>query len=160
MVEACRVLKVDLTSGKVREEILSGEHVRRFVGGRALGAMLLYSELRPNVDPLGPENKLIFSVGPLTGTTAQGSSRYCVTTKSPLTNLYLDSLAGGYFGPELKKTGFTSVVVEGKSPDPVYLLIRDNEVEIRDASTIWGMTVEHTQEFIKEDLRDQGVRIA
>lgn len=160
MVEACRVLKVDLTSGKAREEILSGEHVGRFLGGRALGAMLLYNELRPNVDPLGPENKLIFSVGPLTGTVAQGSSRYCVNTKSPLTNLYLDSLSGGYFGPELKKTGFTSVVIEGKSPDPVYLLIRDNEVEIRDASTIWGMTVGHTQEFIKEDLRDQGVRIA
>ena len=159
-VGACNVLRVNLTTGQVQSESLPGTGVHKLLGGRALGAMLLYNEVPAHVDPLGPENKLLFSTGPLTGTSAEGSARYCVHTKSPQTGLYLMALSGGYFGPELKKTGHDILIVEGRSPNPVYLLIRDDTVEFKDASRVWGMLVEHTHEFIEQELRDRDVRMA
>ncbi|MBU2509862.1 aldehyde ferredoxin oxidoreductase family protein [bacterium] len=112
------------------------------------------------IDPLSLENKLIFGIGPLTGTSAPSSSRYILHTKSPQTGLYMSSLAGGYFGPELRKTGFEMVIIEGKAESPVYLSISDEKAEIKDASTIWGMDTQDTQQFIKSELHDDKVRIA
>ncbi|MDP2728387.1 MAG: aldehyde ferredoxin oxidoreductase family protein [Dehalococcoidia bacterium] len=154
-----RLLRVNLTTEQAQKELLPEEDVARLIGGRALGAMILYNELSPGIDPLGPENELIFTTGPLTGTTAQGSSRYCVTTKSPLTGLYLMALSGGYFGPEFKRTGHDVLLIEGKASEPTYLLIKPDGVEFRDARLFWGMNTSNTQEFIKDEVGDERVRI-
>ncbi len=130
------------------------------LGGRALGALRLYNELKPGIDPLGSDNKLMFSVGPLAGTSAPGTSRYCVQTRSPLTGLYLQSYSGGYFGAELKKAGIDSLIIEGKSDKPVYVLISQDGVHLKDARHIWGLTTDHTQEVTKDELGDSSVRIA
>ncbi len=153
------LLRVDLSTGKVEREELPGEYLRNYLGGRVLGDVLLYNELSVGVDPLLPQNKLIFGTGPLTGTSAPGSPRYIVHSKSPLTGLYLNGLAGGYFGPELRRTGYDLVIIEGKSEKPVYLVITD-EVEFRDASPAWGMNTRDTQDFIKDELNDSNIRIA
>ena len=155
-----KILRVNLNNQQVTRETIAEKDVELFLGGRALGDLLLYNELAPGIDPLSPENKLIFGTGPLTGTNTVGSSRYVVLTKSPLTGLYLSSLAGGYFAPELRRSGHDFVIVEGKSPHPVYVAILDNMVEIRDASRLWGMTTSNTQEFIKSEVGDNNLRIA
>jgi aldehyde:ferredoxin oxidoreductase len=131
-----------------------------FLGGRVLGDIYMYNELSPGIDPLSPANKLFFGTGPLTGTNVPGSSRYIIHTKSPLTGLYLNGLAGGYFGPELRKTGNDMLVIEGKAERPVYLSITSDNVEVKDASRYWGMTTIDFQEFIKDELGDSKVRIA
>lgn len=154
------LLRVNLTTGKIDREVIPDEDVQMFIGGRVLGDMLLYNELAVGIDPLSPQNKLIFGTGPLTGTNAPGSSRYIVHTRSPLTGLYLSSLAGGYFGPEMKKAGYDVIIIEGKSEGSVYLSISDDKVELRDAGTFWGMTTGDVQEFIKDELGDSKVRIA
>ncbi|MFC1824298.1 aldehyde ferredoxin oxidoreductase family protein [Thermodesulfobacteriota bacterium] len=140
---------MNLTTGQIHHETIADQDVQMFLGGRVLGDMLLYRELDAGIDPLSPENKILFSTGPLTGTNAPGSSRYIVHTKSPLTGLYLNSLAGGYFGPELRKSGYDSILIEGKSENPVYLSISEDEVKMVDARPFWGMTTGDTQELIK-----------
>jgi len=140
--------------------VIPDEDVQMFLGGRVLGDMLLYNEVAAGIDPLSPQNKLLFCTGPLTGTNAPGSPRYIVHTKSPLTGLYLSSLAGGYFGPELKRTGHDIVIIEGKSERPTYLVISDDKVELRNAGPFWGMTTGDVQEFIKDELGDSKSRIA
>ncbi len=157
---AHKVLRINLTTGEIGREETGGKVVEALLGGRALGAMRLYDELKPGIDPLGPDNKLMFSVGPMAGTSAPGNSRYCVQTKSPLTGLYLQSFAGGYFGAELKRTGIDSVVIEGRAEKPVYILMSDDGVQLRDASHLWGLTTDHTQEVIKDELGDKDVRMA
>ncbi len=149
------LLRVNLTSGQMRYETIADQDVQMFLGGRALGNMLLYRELDAGIDPLSPENKLIFSTGPLTGTIAPGGSRYIVHTKSPLTGLYLNSLAGGYFGPELRKSGYDSIIIEGKSDHPVYLSVTEDEAKLVDAGPYWGMTTGDTQEFIKSNTNSK-----
>ena len=154
------LLRVDLTTRKIDREMIPEEDVQMFLGGRVLGDMLLYNELAAGIDPLSPQNKLIFGTGPLAGTSAPGSPRYIVHSKSPLTGLYLSSLAGGYFGPELRRTGHDTILIEGKSEQPVYLVISDDKVEFRDARPIWGMTTRDVQQFIRDELGDSKVRIA
>jgi len=155
-----RLLRVNLTSGEITKETIADEDVKMFVGGRVLGDMLLYRELAPGIDRLSPQNILLFGTGPLTGTATQGSSRYIVHTKSPLTGLYSSSLAGGYFGPEMRKAGYDMILVEGRAENPVYLMINDARVEIKDASAFWGMSTGDVQEFIKDELGDSKYRIA
>ncbi|RLG46417.1 MAG: aldehyde ferredoxin oxidoreductase, partial [Thermoproteota archaeon] len=117
------VLEVDLTRDRIWERELSEEDARLFLGGKGLGVRILLRELAPGVDPLSPENLLVFSTGPLTGTAAPTSGRFAVVTKSPLTGLFLDSQVGGWFGPELKRAGFDAVVVRGRADHPVALLV-------------------------------------
>lgn len=131
-----RVLRINLTTGKFQEEMLPHEEVRSFIGGRASGAMMLYNEVTPGIYPLGLDNKLIFSTRTLCGTNALGSARYCLHTKSPQTGLYLVGIAGGYFSPELKKTGHVAVILEGKAEKPLNIVISNTSVEIKDASRI------------------------
>ena len=154
------LLRVNLTTGKVNREEIPDEDIQMFLGGRVLGDILLYRELAPGIDPLSPENKLFFGAGPLTGTQAPASSRYVVHCKSPLTGLYLSALAGGYFGPELRKAGHDVIAIEGKAEKPVYLVISDDKVEIKDATALWGMTTGDTQDCIKDELGDSKFRIA
>jgi len=133
------LLRVTLSNGNVKRERLSDETIRKYLGGKCLGAKILYEELEPGIDPLGPENKLIFAAGPLTGAPFAGHSRYVVMGKSPLTGGWGESHAAGFFGPELKYAGYDIIVFEGRSDKPVYLWVHDGTAELRDATGLWGI---------------------
>jgi aldehyde:ferredoxin oxidoreductase len=146
------ILRVDLTRGKITKEPLNHEWARDYIGGRGLGAKYLYEEMDPTVDPLGPDNKLIFATGPLTGTNASCGARYMVITKGALTNAITTSNSGGHWGPELKFAGYDMVILEGRADRPCYLWIYDEDVEIRSADHLWGKNVWETEDFIREEM--------
>ncbi len=150
-----KLLKVDLSSKKTSEINVEKDIIKNFIGGKGLGAYLLYTMLKPHTDPLSPDNLLMFLNGPFTGTPYPTSGRTTVVTKSPLTGLYLDCHAGGYFGPELKKTGYDGIVFEGASEKPVYLWINDGNVEIRDATHLWGLPVSKTVKRLREETDEK-----
>ncbi|MDD5093984.1 MAG: aldehyde ferredoxin oxidoreductase family protein [Dehalococcoidia bacterium] len=152
---AGQILRVNLTKGDWKVEELDMDLVRRFIGGRGLGGKILFDEVDPNVDPLGPENKLIFVTGPLTGTGAPTGCRYMVVAKSPLTGAIGYANSGGYLGAELKFAGYDGIIFEGKSEKPVYLSIDDDEIELKPASHLWGKSSTETDELIKAELGDQ-----
>jgi aldehyde:ferredoxin oxidoreductase len=157
---AGRILRVDLTNGLVKAEPLNMDWARAYVGSRGLASKYLVEEMDPKTDPLSPANKLIWATGPLTGTMASTGGRYTVVTKGPLTNAIACSNSGGYFGAELKMAGWDMVIVEGKSPKPVYLFISDDVAELRDASGLWGKTVWQTEELLKKTLQDPLLRVS
>ncbi|MCH8090384.1 MAG: aldehyde ferredoxin oxidoreductase family protein, partial [Chloroflexi bacterium] len=146
-----KILRVDLTRGVITKEDLNMEWARDYVGTRGLATRYLYEEMDPAVDPFSPENKLILSTGPLTGTGASTSSRYAVVTKGPLTGAVTGSNSGGHWGPELKFAGYDMVILEGQSPEPVYLWIYDDDVQLVSARDLWGRTVWETEEWIRND---------
>jgi aldehyde:ferredoxin oxidoreductase len=154
-----KILRVNLSSEKITTEPLSENIAEAFIGGKGLGAYILYSELKPNIDPLGPENKLIFATGPLTGTIMPGSAKYAVMALSPLTKILGEAYSGGFFGPELKFAGYDAIVVEGKAESPVYIWIYNDDVEIRDASNIWGKDVAETVNEVRL-ITDKKARVA
>lgn len=157
----CRkALRVDLTNQKIMTEDLSPEFLNGYLGGRGLNMKRLYDEVPPGVDPLGPDNKLFIGVGPLTGTLFPGSARVNFSAKSPQTGILGDSNAGGFFGPELKFAGFDQVIIEGASPRPVYLYIKNGKAELRSAEHLLGRDVFATQEGIIEELGDTRVQVA
>ncbi|MBU4189449.1 MAG: aldehyde ferredoxin oxidoreductase, partial [Candidatus Thermoplasmatota archaeon] len=147
-----KILDVDLTDKKIKTTNLDEKNAKKFVGGKGLGAKILYDNLKKNVDPLSPENIIIFASGPLTATLAPSSARWCVVTKSPLTNLFLDSQVGGSFGVKMKKAGFDFIIVRGKSPSPVYLNVTDESCEIVDAENLWGKGCFYTEKTLKKEL--------
>jgi aldehyde:ferredoxin oxidoreductase len=136
-----KMLRVDLTSEKIWTEDLNDEWARDYIGGKGLGLRYLFHVSGPKVDPLSPENALILMTGPLAGTTAPGSSRVCITTKSPATGTFLDSHMGGGIGAEIKYAGYDGIIITGKASTPVYLCITDDTVAIEDAQGIWGLGV-------------------
>ncbi|MEM4520234.1 MAG: aldehyde ferredoxin oxidoreductase N-terminal domain-containing protein, partial [Candidatus Bathyarchaeia archaeon] len=146
-----RILRLDLTNHKYFIEPLKRELVEDFIGGRGFGIKILFDELSSGVDPLSPENKLVFTIGPLAGTKVQSASRWIAQFKSPLTNAYCRSVGGGFFGAELKFAGYDAIIVEGRSEKPVYVWVNDDKVEFRDASLVWGMTTLATKEFLLEE---------
>jgi len=150
-----KLLQIDLSNKKINEINVEDDVVRNFLGAKGLGAYLLYTMLDSHTDPLSPDNLLMFLNGPLTGTSFPTSGRTTVVTKSPLTGLFLDSHAGGFFGPELKKTGYDGIVLKGVSEKPVYLWINDGKVEIRDATHLWGLPVSETVKKIREDTDEK-----
>jgi len=147
-----RVLNVDLTHRQVSEEPLNMEWARKFIGGKGLGARYLYDRVKPGTDPLGPDNVFMIWTGPLAGTIAPSSPKYCVVTKGPQTGLYLDSHAGGIFGVELKFAGYDGVIITGKADSPVYLWIEDGKAEIRDASHLWGKSAHEAEDLLHQEL--------
>ena len=155
-----RILHVNLSDGKIRTETPDEKFYRRYLGGWGFIAYYLLKELKPDVKPLSPENKLIIATGPVTGVPIAGSGRNAVGAKSPLTEGFGASEGGGFFGAELKKAGFDCVVIEGESEDPVYLWIHDGEAELRDARHLWGMHIADSQQAIREELGDNLVRTA
>jgi len=136
---AGKILRVNLTEGKCVSEPINSTWLRQFVGGKGLAARYLYDLVPKGVDPLSPQNVLILMTGPLTGTIASTMSRVAVVTKSPLSNTFLDSYAGGYFPAELKFAGFDGIIVLGKAPNDVYLWIKDGEPELKDANHLRGV---------------------
>ncbi|GAB4399789.1 MAG: aldehyde ferredoxin oxidoreductase family protein [Rhodoferax sp.] len=157
---AGKILRVNLTAGTVKAEPLNMEWARAYIGSRGLGTKYLVEEVDPKVDPLSPDNKIIWATGPLTGTMASTGGRYTVITKGPLTGAVACSNSGGYWGAELKMAGWDMVIFEGKSPKPVYLYINDDVAELRDAAHLWGQSVWQTEEIIKKSLQDPLVRVS
>ena len=149
-----KLLRVNLTEGSILQEEIPEEKAKKFLGGRGLGTKYLFDELKRGIDPLGPENKLIFMTGLLTGTPSPSASRYSVVTKSPLTNIWAQSSSGGRWGVDLKHSGFDGIVFEGISERPVYLTIDDEKAELRDATDLWGKNVSETTQLLKERLGD------
>lgn len=150
-----KLLEVNLSTRKVNTVSVEKDIIKNFLGGKGLGAYLLYTMLKPNTDPLSPDNILLFINGPVTGTSYPTSGRTVVVTKSPLTGLFLDCHAGGYFGPELKRAGYDGVILKGASEKPVYIWINNGDVEIRDASHIWGLRISDTVNKIRDETNDQ-----
>lgn len=153
-----KILHVDLTkeTTSVRE---FPKELKQYIGGRGLGVKLVYDN-GANIDPLSPENIMVFATGPLTGTRAPESGRYCVVSKSPATGTVFDSNSGGTWGPELKFAGFDVVVIKGKAKNPVYLWINDGSAEIKSASEVWGKDVFETTDTLVEEVGDKKAKVA
>ncbi len=154
---AGRILFVDLETRKIEVEELSREFALKYVGGSGFGSRLLYDMSRPGLDAFDPASPMIIGQGPLSGTLAPASGRYQLVAKSPLTGFFMRSNGGGNFGPEMKWAGYDLIVVRGASEKPVYLWIEDDEVEIRDASHLWGKTTWDTLSTIRSELGDQEI---
>ncbi len=143
-----RLLRVDLSNQKVSIETIDPNILKDYIGGRGVAIRYLYDEVDPQVDPLAPENKLIFATGPLTATTAPTGNRYMVVTKSPLTGALAHSNSGGDFPTWMKRSGFDMYIFEGRAANPVYVWINEDEVEIRPADHLWGKEVPETTETL------------
>jgi len=154
-----KVLRVNLTTHTWKEEKIPEEVYRKYIGGLGLGSILLYKEVDPKVDPLDPLNKVIITTGPFQGTGIPGSSRWVAVAKSPLTGIIGHTTGGGFFGVELKKTGYDAIVIEGQSKDSVYLWIEDGKVEFRDARKIWGLDAYEAAKAIKEEIGDKKISV-
>ena len=139
-----KILRINLTKNAITEEKLDEKIARNFVGGRGLGAKIISDEVDPKTDALSENNKLVFLAGPLTGTKAPTSGRFCASFKSPLTGTIADSQAGGAWGPWLKKAGYDAAIIEGKAEAPQYLLISDDGCELHDANGLWGKGTKET----------------
>ncbi len=149
------ILRVNLTTGKISKEPTPPDVVRDFIGGRGFGAYFLFKEVPKGADPLGPENKLIISSGPFSGLMIPGAGKCDFATKSPLTGGYASSSLGGLFTAELKYAGLDSIILEGISPKPVYLFIDDGQVELRDASSLWGKGTISVEKEFKDKLGEE-----
>ncbi len=155
-----KILRVNLTEGSISEEPLNMEWADQYIGQRGLATRYFVEETDPRCDPLGPDNKLIFATGPLTGTMASTGGRYSVITKGPLTGAIACSNSGGFIGAELKSAGWDMVICEGRSPGPVMLHIVDDRVELLPADDLWGKSVWDTDKLIHQKLNDPQIRIA
>lgn len=144
-----KYLDVDLTSERIQEKKLDKELAEKFIGGKGLGAKILYDELEAGVDPLSPENIILFMTGPLTGTSVVTSGRWCLVTKSPHTGIYLDSQIGGNFGHRLKKAGYDFILVRGKAANLCYLLVTSEGSTIISAKEVWGRGTFATEEILQ-----------
>ena len=142
------ILRVDLSTGSITREPLPQDALRPLLGGKGLGAYLLFHELPAGVDPLSPDNRLILNVGPLTGTTAPTAGRLGSTTKSPATGTYSDSYCGGYFGQTMKYAGYDAILLQGAASEPVMLVIDDERVELRPAADLWGRTIPQANDLL------------
>jgi aldehyde:ferredoxin oxidoreductase len=155
-----KALRVNLTTGSITPESFDEGFARRYVGGWGFIAYYLLKELDAGVDPLGPQNKLIFTTGPLTGQPIAGGGRHVVGAKSPLTGGFGGSECGGFWGAELKRAGWDTILFEGVAPSPVYLWVKDDQVELRPAEHLWGKETWDVQETIRQELGDKGIRVA
>lgn len=146
-----KLLRIDLTTKTIKEERLSNEILKDYIGGSGLGAKLLFDEVPPGTNPLGSGNKLFLLTGPVTGTGWPTSGRSCFVTKAPLTEIWGESHVGGFLGPELKYAGFDAVAIEGASEKPVFIYIHDGSADIHDASHLWGSDTHETSTTLLKD---------
>ncbi|MFX0172646.1 MAG: aldehyde ferredoxin oxidoreductase family protein [Candidatus Hodarchaeota archaeon] len=153
-----RLIRLNLSTKRIKKEILP-DIINTFIGGKGLGAYILTKELPPKTDPLSPDNKIIITTGPLQGSIVPICGRYCIVTKSPLTGLFLDSHVGGSLGPELKFAGYDAIIIEGASPDPCYISINDDIVQIRNGKFLKGLSTQDKEIWIKETLSEPEAKI-
>lgn len=155
-----KILHIDLTNEVVRTEALDLEMARKYVGGLGFGVKILYDEVLPGMDAFDPEVPIVFTTGPLTATDVPSCGSYVVIAKSPLTNTIAQAEANGFFGLRLKSAGYDAVVVRGKAKKPVYLWINNDQVEIRDASNVWGHNTHETEELLKTETGAKNASVA
>ncbi|TFG12473.1 aldehyde:ferredoxin oxidoreductase [Candidatus Thorarchaeota archaeon] len=155
-----QILRVDLTSNKFSLENTPSDWIRDYIGGDGFALRLLYEEVESGTDPLSANNKLMISTGPITGTLWPMSGRTVFVSKSPLTGIWGESHVGGFLGPELKYAGYDMLVVEGKAEQPVYISVLDDELEILDATDLWGMKTNEVSAGIKKRHADPDTQIA
>jgi aldehyde:ferredoxin oxidoreductase len=153
-----KILRVNLTREQIEEEPLSEDVAKKYIGGRGLAAKILFDELGPGVDPLGPENKLVIASGVMPGISFSGNSRFAVCAKSPLSYAWGESLSGGYMAPKIKQAGFDAIVIDGAAKTPVWLYVNQGKAELRDASKYWGQFTADTEKGIKKELGDGNPR--
>ena len=147
-----KTLEVDLSTGDIKQSDTDPEFARKYIGGMGFGCKILYDEVGPDIDPLSPDNIVVFANGPLTGTNAPCSGRVEITTKSPVTGHIGTGNSGGLFGAALKHAGFDLIVVRKQAEKPVYLWVDDDRVEIREAGHLWGKGTRVTSDIITEEL--------
>lgn len=149
---AGKIAWIDLSNKAIRIEALDEQVARKYLGGKGLGAYLLYKYLPAKTDPLDPKNLLVFATGPLTGTLFPAVARSAVVTKSPLTGTFLDSYSGAYLGPHLKYAGYDAMVISGKADRPSYVWIDEDKITIKDAEDLWGLPCPRAEQLLKEEL--------
>ncbi len=149
------ILDINLSTGKIEKIPVDEKVCRDYLGGTGLGAKIFFDRFPGDVDPLAPENLLIFMTGPMTGTKVPGGNRFGVCARSPLTGHWGEASTGGYFGPELKSAGYDGIIFSGASERPVYLWINGDDVEIRDASDLWGKNTYETTEILWERAKEE-----
>jgi aldehyde:ferredoxin oxidoreductase len=154
-----KILHVDLNTQTTRVEEIPEPILRRHLGGGGLAAYLLLRDMPPGVDPLGPDNVLVFTTSIINGLSLSGTNRYTAAAKSPLTGGYGESEAGGWWAPELRAAGFDGIAVRGRAETPVYLWIKDGQVEFRDARPYWGKLSGEVQEGLEQELGDKRIRV-
>ena len=152
-----KYLDINLSTGKIAEPSLDMRLAEQFIGGKGLGAKILYETMSAGVDPLSPDNILLFMTGPLSGTSVQTSGRWCIVTKSPHTGIYLDSQIGGKFGHRLKRAGYDFILCRGKVNSPSYLEISSEKVEIHPAEDLWGKGTYLTENILKKKYKGSEV---
>ncbi len=145
-----KILTIDLSSNMISTEPLNQEYLKNFLGGSGYACRYLYNKIDKETDPLSPNNILMFMTGIFCGSTVPTSGRFVACSKSPYTGLWGESNCGGFFGPELRKTGYEGIVIMGASEMPVYLEINDNSINIKDASDLWGKGTFETSRILKE----------
>jgi len=155
-----KILRIDLSYERITVLKKDEKFYRMFLGGDGFIAYFLLNEMQSRINPLSPENKLIFSLGPFTGTTVVASGRNAVGAKSPLTGGIAFSHVGEFWGAELKRAGYDALIIEGKAERPVYIMIKDGEVKICQAKHLWGLSTKETQQIIRNKMGDQKVRVA
>jgi aldehyde:ferredoxin oxidoreductase len=157
---AGRILRVNLSTGRLFQREFPRELAYEFLGGSGLGTKILWDEVGRSVEPFSEDNRLIFAVGPLTGTIYPTAGRFEVVGKSPLTGIYGDANAGGHFAPKMKQAGFDAVVIQGRSEKPVYLWLNNGVAEIRDARSVWNRGTDETEEILREELGNPFIQVA
>lgn len=155
-----KYLRVNLSTGEINVKELNPEFAENYLGGEGFGIKILWDEVPPEVEPLSPENKIIFATGPLNGTFWPNAGRLEAISKSPLTGIYGDSNCGGFFAPELKYAGFDYIIIEGKAEKPVYLFIHNGQAELRSANHLWGKYTSETEQMICGELNDSEIKVA
>jgi len=157
---AGKILAIDLSRHEIQVQELQTDFAQKYIGGRGFTSRILWDTTGPGVAPFDGENQLILATGPLTGTIMPSSARLTMATKSPISNVIGDSNSGGYWAPELKFAGYDAIVISGRASAPVYILIDDDFVEIREAKKIWGKRTDETEDLIQEEIGDPDLKIA
>ena len=155
-----RILRVNLSNKSTSSETIDELFYRRYIGGAGFVTYYLWKELKPGVDALATDNKLVFALGPVSGLQLPGASRHCVGAKSPLTGGIAKAEVGGSWAAELKRAGYDAIVVEGRSETQVYLWIHDGQVSIREASHLWGKETKEAEAAIRAELGDDHIHVA
>ena len=149
-----KILSVDLTNKKVEVKEFDNEFAKKYLGGVGLATKLISEKVTKDTDPLGPGNVLVFATGPYQATNISSSGRCSVAAKSPLTGYWGEGNGGGHIGPEIKRSGYDAVEILGQSEKPVYIYIKDQNVEIRDAGKLWGMNTADITDTLQSEMND------
>jgi aldehyde:ferredoxin oxidoreductase len=157
---AGRIADIDLTNSKVEVLPLDRDFAKDYLGGTGFASRILWDRVKPGTDPLDPKNPLIFGVGPVTGAFFSPSGRFMVAFKSPLTGVWGEAHCGGHWGPQLKYAGFDMLIIHGKAPKPVYLMVQNKDVKIQDASHLWTRDTTETTDLIKKEHGDNDIEVA